>query len=300
MHPGSIVACALIASALTACGTTQADGSSTHAGVVAWVDRPAPPYTAPPPAAVPYTTAAPACRADQIHASGAAIGFATGNVDERFTFTNISRSSCLLAGFPAVTAQAPNGHRLHPRGVPAPGGTFFGQLAPAAIPPGRHVYLDLTTEDVSCTLGRPVVYRDLTFRLPNGRRLITQTRLTRFCGHWRMSRFGLPQRTTADLPPRPGSVDSLRVIISLPPTARPGATLRYLVTLANPSDTAVRLDPCPTYTEAVASIHRYLHRAFFLNCDAVPVIAPGLRVRYAMRLRLPTMASGPRPNSTGT
>jgi hypothetical protein len=56
----------------------------------------------------------------------------------------------------------------------------------------------------------------------------------------------------------------------------------------------VRLDPCPSYTEAVAaSIHRYLHPAFVLNCDAVRMIAPGLRVRYEMRLRLPTMASGP-------
>ena len=174
--------------------------------------------------------------------------------------------------------------------IPQPDGTFFGQLVPAAIPPGRHVYLDLATEDVTCALGRPFVYRDLTFRLPDGRRLITHTRLTRFCGRWQMSRFGLPLRTAAELPPKPGSVDSLRVTVSLPPTARAGATLRYLVTLANPTDTAVRLDPCPSYTEAVASVHRNLHPAFFLNCDTVRLIAPGRRVRYEMRLRLPAVA----------
>jgi hypothetical protein len=284
----AIVALSLLAGACDAWG-----GGSTHAGVVTWVDRPAPPYTAPQPAPVPYATAAPACRVNQIRTTGARVGFATGNVDERFTFTNISRSSCLLSGVPAISALAPNGQRLRLHTTPAPDGTFFGMLAPSVISPGRHVFLDLATEDVSCTLGRSFVYRDLTFRMPNGRRLITHTRLTRLCGGWRMSGFGLPLRTTAELPPKPGSIDTLRVIVSLPATARAGTTLRYLVTLTNPTDTSVRLDPCPSYTEAVAaSIPRLLHPAFFLTCDAVGSIAPGGRVRYEMRLRLPTMPPG--------
>jgi len=286
---GAILALSVVAAA--ACDAAE---GGNRGDVVAWVDRPAPPYAVPRPNPLPYATAAPACRVDQIHATGARVGFATGNVDERLTFTNISRSSCLLTGYPAITALAPSGHRLHVHAIPAPSGTFFGTLAPAAVTPGHHVYVDLATQDVTCRLGRPFVYHDLTFRLPDGRRLITDTRLTRFCGGWRASRFGLPRRTTADLPPKPSSIDSLRVIVSLPSTAPAGATLRYLVTLANPTRTAVRLDPCPSYTEAVAaSIHRYLHRAFLLNCDAVRRIGPGRRVRYEMRMRLPTMEAGP-------
>jgi hypothetical protein len=295
--PGSIVACALLASALAACATTQADGSSTHAGVVAWVDRPAPPYTAPQPTPLPYPTAAPACRVDQIRATGPNGGVATGNVDERFTFTNISRASCLLRGFPTISALAPDGRRVPLRRVtPSPQGTFFALLVPAAIPPGHHVYLDLATEDVTCRLGRPFVYRDLSFRLPDGRRLLTHTRLPRFCGGWRMSRFGLPERTTATAPPSPGSLDTLRVAVSLPSSAQAGATLRYLITITNPTDTAVRLEPCPSYTEwfylPTEPIDHHRGPAYLLNCDAIRLIAPGHRVRYEMRMRLPAMPSG--------
>jgi hypothetical protein len=282
---------------LAACGTTHADESSKRGGVVAWVDRPAPPYTAPQPTPLPYPTAAPACRVDQVRATGATSGVATGNVDERLTFTNISRTSCLLSGFPTVSALAPSGQRLRLRHVtPSPRGTFFGLLVPAAMPPGRHVFLDLATEDVTCRIGRPFVYHDLTFRLPDGRRLLTHTRLTRLCGGWQISRFGLPERTTATVPPSPGSLDALRVSLSLPPSARAGTTLRYLVTIANPTDTAVRLEPCPSYTQAVylqiESIVHQMSPTLFLNCDAVRLIAPGRRVRYEMRLRLPVMPSG--------
>jgi hypothetical protein len=294
--PGPIVACALLASALAACGTTHADGSSKRDGVVAWVDRPAPPYTAPQPIPLPYPTAAPACRVDQIHASGAAVGFATGNVDERFRFSNVSRASCLLRGFPTISALAPDGRRVRLHPARSPRGDFFGVLVPAAMPPGHHVYLDLATEDVTCRLGLPFVYRNLTFLLPNGRRLITQTRLPRFCGGWRISRFGLPERTTATAPPSLGSVDTLRVAIAVPSLAQAGATLRYLVTITNPTDTLVRLEPCPSYTEwfylPANPIDHHRSPAFLLNCDAVDRIAPGEHVRYEMRLRLPAMPSG--------
>jgi hypothetical protein len=295
--PGSIVACALLASALAACGATQADGSSQRGGFVAWVDRPAPPYTTPQPTPLPYPTAAPACRVDQVRASGATAGVATGHVNERLTFTNISRTSCVLTGFPTVSALAPSGRRLRLRTVtPSPRGTFFGLLVPALISPGHHVYLDLATEDVTCRLGHPFVYRDLTFRLPNGRRLMTHTRLTRLCGGWQISRFGLPARTTATVPPSPGSLDALRVAIAVPPSARAGATLRYFVTITNPTDVAVRLEPCPGYTEwfylPAKPIDHHRGAAFFLNCDALDRIAPGEHVRYEMRLRLPAMPSG--------
>jgi len=293
----SIAALCLLAAGPAACGAAAGGDGPTHGGAVAWVDRPAPQYSPPLPAPVPYPTSAPACRVDQIRVTGAKIGFATGNVDERFTFTNISRTSCLLAGVPAISALAPDGRLvpLHPiRSSPA--GTFFGRLVPAAMPPGRHVYLDLATEDVTCRLdGRPV-YHELTFRLPDGRRLITDTRLTRFCGGWRMSRIGLPQRTTATTPPSAGSAGTLQVTISLPRTARAGAMLRYFVTLTNSTDTTVRLDPCPSYTEAVylpsTPADHGLSPAFFLNCDTIRRIDPGRHIRYEMRFRLPAMPSG--------
>jgi len=122
-----------------------------------------------------------------------------------------------------------------------------------------------------------------------------------------MSRFGLPQRTTATIPPGQGSLDALRVSLHLPPSARSGATLRYLVTLTNPTRTPVRLDPCPSYTQAIyaASIPSKRHprkgvpsrqvarsAAFYLNCDAVHAISPGQQVTYQMRFAVPALPRG--------
>lgn len=294
---GSIVVLWLLAAVTAACGAGAAGETPTQGGVVGWADRPAPPYSPPPPTPVPYATDAPACRVDQIHATGAVVGFATGNVDERLTFTNFGRSSCLLVGFPAISGLAPDGRRvlLHPVRS-SRNGTYFGLLVPAAMPSGRHVYLDFATEDVTCRVGGRPVYHELTFRLPDGRRLLTHTRLASFCRGWEMTRFGLPQRTAATIPAKAGSVGTLHVALTLPHPARAGATLRYVVTLSNRTDTAVRLDPCPSYTETFylpsPPTNPHLSQALFLNCDSVSSIAPGQRVRYEMQLRLPAMPSG--------
>jgi hypothetical protein len=128
-----------------------ASGPATPAsvGIVPWVNRPAPayPFPAPRQTRLVYATSAPPCRPGQLRATGAATGAATGNVVERFTFTNVSRRTCLLRGFPTISGVGPGGTRrtLHPRRSPS--GTFFGQLTPADLSPGRHVLLDLATED---------------------------------------------------------------------------------------------------------------------------------------------------------
>jgi hypothetical protein len=302
--PASIVVCLLLASVLEACGGPQIGATSTDGGVVTWVNRPAPSYAPPTPTPLPYTTAAPVCRVDQLRATGAVVGAAAGNVDERFAFTNVSDSTCLLRGFPTISGLAPDGRRvlLHP--ARSPGGTFFGPEEPSDMPPRHHVYLDLGTEDVTCSLSHPIVYRKLAFRLPGGSSLTSHARLPRLCGGWEMSPFGLPPRTTANIPPRPGSPDTLRVTISLP-KARAGTTLRYIVTLANHTKAAVRLAPCPSYTETMYVVYKVVngeHRwwpgqprinpSYFLNCDDAPVIAAGRRVRFGMRLQVPPMPPG--------
>jgi hypothetical protein len=301
------ISCVLVGLLVAACGGAIPDAGLAGGGVVQWVDRPAPSYEPPTPKPVPYTTIAPICRVDQLHATGAVVGAAAGNVDERFTFTNTSDSTCLLSGFATITALAPSGRRvlLHPRR--SPGGTFFGPLVAADMAPGDHVYLDLGTQDVTCRLTHPLVYRSLTFGLPGGGRLPSHAHLGRFCGGWQMSRFGLPPRTTATIPPRPGSLDTLRVSMRVPSSARAGATLRYLVTLTNPTHTPVRLDPCPSYTEAVytafdpskryprkaiPSRQRFRSASFFLNCDTIHAITPGQHVRYQMQLGIPATPPG--------
>jgi hypothetical protein len=112
---------------VAACGEAQPGGASVNGGgIVEWADRPAPAYSPPEPTPLPYTTTAPICRVEQLRATGAVGGVATGNVDERFTFTNVSDSTCLLRGFPTVSGLAPDGRRVLLDPTRSPNGTFFG------------------------------------------------------------------------------------------------------------------------------------------------------------------------------
>jgi hypothetical protein len=287
--------CLVVVLAAGACGSGRpgaASGPATPAalGIVPWIDRPAPAYTFPSPGQrrLVYATSAPPCRAGQLRATGAVTGAATGNLVERFTFTNVSRHTCLLRGFPTISGVGPSGtlRTLHPRRSPS--GTFFGQLTPADLSPGRHVLLDLATEDVTCNPMHPPVYRDLRFGLPGGGTLRSRARLTRVCDGWTMSHFGLP--ASAYVPPRPpGSVSTLRLRMWSPGVShtRPGATVRFVIMLSNATHTTVRLDPCPSYTLGIYAIGFVRRRSYFLNCDTVTAIRPGQHVRYRMRLAIP-------------
>ena len=88
-------------------------------------------------------------------------------------------------------------------------------------------------------------------------------------------------------PPSP-----LTATMDAPPTVRAGDLLRYTVTLANPTDTPVSFDPCPTYTESVATFGgpgktTFTQLRYRLDCSTVQSIAPRSAVTYAMQLAVP-------------
>jgi hypothetical protein len=240
---------------------------------VPWVNRPRPHYTIPDPKVVRFPTTAPACAPAQLRVTRGRSAVGTGNLFERLVFTNAGERPCLLRGYPAISADTPSGRRvLHP-------GHFNLGLVPSNLPPGGRTYLDFGTSDCGCKCAQshPIRYRNLAFTLPAGGRLRTNASIAVDC--WLdVSAFGLPERFA---PPkaRPGTPGTLQARISLPPSAGAGATINYTVTLANPTDVAVRLDPCPSYTEDV--------RSFALNCDTVHAIPPHGRIDFAMSLQLP-------------
>jgi len=271
-----------------ACGPSTMDAGA-GSPAVPWVDRPAPRYEPPPDRAVPYPTDAPSCKAANLLARRTRGGVAAGNVLYRFAFTNTGRGPCLAAGFPAVALRTAAGRSVLVKR--ASGGTYFGTMAPADIAPGRAAELDLATEDVTCppTGNRP---RRLDgFRI--GGSWIRIHGLLGGCGHWEVSMLGRPKRWASELPPRAGTPGALAVTWSLRPsfTVSAGQTLRYIVTLRNPTAVAVRLEPCPSYTEFVVP-QRVFTATYYLNCSAVRVIAPGQRVRFRMQQRIPRGVSG--------
>jgi len=236
----------------------------------------------PAPQPVRYPVTAPLCRAGQLRVSQARAGAAAGNEVEPLLFTNVGSLPCLLRGYPAVSAETSTGPRqaLHPHR-----GTFFGRLVPSDLPSGGHTFLDFGTGS-GCEGGsKPVVrYRRLAFTLPQGGVVRAgKVSITKQCG-LSISDFGLPERYAR---PGPGTPGILHAVVRAR-NPRAGTTeLRYTVALRNPTGRAVRLQPCPGYTEGVYAPGLAVHRSFALDCAAVHVVPAHGRVVYAMRLALP-------------
>jgi Protein of unknown function (DUF4232) len=259
--------------------------------VVPWIDRPAPPYQAPAPRVVPFSTKSPPCRAGQLAVRQLRTGVGLGNVLERFAFRNLGATPCLLRGFPRVTGVTAGGVR---RLVPArrsPDGTYFGTLIAADIGPGGRGLLDFATAD-GCRhpSGSAKRYRALVFALPARGGVVSapESSLVMTCGFLKMSQFGLPAPRRTVPTPKPGTPDTLTVSVALLAAVRAGTTFRFVVTLANPTAITVRLTPCPRYNEGIYTTGGRVSRWYWLNCEGARSIAAHARVRYAMALPIPT------------
>jgi hypothetical protein len=261
------------------CGATH----SPSRAVVAWVDRPLPPYVIPEAKLIRYPTSAPPCRAGQLRVRQGRSGVGLGNELEELVFTNVGTRPCLLRGYPKVAGETPAGRReeLHAQR----GGTYFGRLVPSKLPPGGHVFLDFATSR-GCDLGRkPAVhYRHLVFTLRQGGSVRGRVTITKVCG-LSTTGFGLPERY-AEFRAAPETAGTLNARLRLPRGVRAGTTLRYSVILSNPTSTAVVFHRCPGYTEGLYAPGVVSRGSFALNCDSVSSIPAHRHVRYAMKLKV--------------
>jgi hypothetical protein len=261
------------------------------AGTVPWVDHVAAPYRAP---AVPQSpspgTHARACTAGDVTASLADGGAAGGHVERYVRFRNTSPSTCVLKGYPRVTASQP--------GQPSVAGTdgsFFPSFSTANMRPGQDTYLGVET-DTYCAArpggGSPgPLYHRLDVTLPGGGTVTVTDAANGFdvsCG-LHLTRFFVQQ-------PEPHPVhdplSDLTVSLEVPPTVAAGSTLDYVADVTNPTDRPVSLARCPGYVEA-ASGSTPIKEAYGLNCAPVGAIAAHHTVRFAMRLHVPHQAAGP-------
>lgn len=263
--------------------------SVSKLGVVPWLDRPLPRYVTPIEKPIPYPTSAAPCRAGQLRVSQGRQGAGLGNDLDELVFTNTSTTSCLLRGYPTISAETPTGTRrvLHPQR----NGTYFGRLAPADLAPGRHVFLDLATS-AGCEGGRKPItrYKELVFTLPNGDRLRAGAIVVGVQCGLSMSEFGL-QLHYSFSGATPGSPGSLQARLHPPAIVRAGTTLHYTVTLSNPTSVTVALDPRLGYTQAVYTKAGSVRATFGLNGSSVRSIPAHGQVRYAMQLKLPETAA---------
>lgn len=290
----SIVVAVVWVTALTADrghpGRVTMGPSVNLAGTVPWVDQVAAPYQAPT-APLPSAPAidARACTAGDVTASLADGNGAGGHLVRYVRFRNTSTSTCVLDGYPHVTASEPG----HPS-VAGTDGSFFPTDGTANMRPGQDTYLGVET-DTFCAArpdGGPPgpLYHQLDITLPGGGTVTvndTARSVDVSCG-LHLTRFFHQQSE-----PRPAHdpLSDLTVSLEVPPAVAAGSALIYIADLTNPTDTAVSLARCPGYVEA-ASGPAHVKELYGLNCANIAAIAGHGTVRFEMRLHIPAHAVG--------
>ncbi|MEP6852003.1 MAG: hypothetical protein ABJA87_05025 [bacterium] len=112
-------------------------------------------------------------------------------------------------------------------------------------------------------------------------------------GPWRATSYG-----TVDRVADPGTTASLTASVAAPATVAVGATLRYSVTLTNPTSTAVPLSPCPDFGQRLDVVPvKYattVGSRGTLNCAQAPTtIGAGESVTFAYELDTTGEVDGP-------
>jgi hypothetical protein len=257
------------------------------AGAVAWADLPFQPYL-PSPFATPSAVPAKPCRLPDLSEQppGMAAGF--GNEAVVFDFVNRTSHTCLASGSPHVAVSLPG----HPTVVATPGGVFDQHLPPADLLPGAHTGFAVGFA-YSCLTGTgPPLYDHVTVTLPGGGtfaqslsglqgvngRLTTGIEVG--CGVTVTELYVPPPQSAYPTDPMVG----LTVSAQMPPSVRIGQTVVYLVTLSNPTSTALVLNPCRGYFQMLDST-KTASSFYQLNCDAAhPIPAYGSE-SFVMRMQ---------------
>lgn len=81
--------------------------------------------------------------------------------------------------------------------------------------------------------------------------------------------------------------EALQLTLEVPDHAVAGQVLAYVAILSNPTADPIELQPCPAFEERLNTRGGPVVVAHVLACAAVPSIAPGESVRFAMELDVP-------------
>jgi hypothetical protein len=254
------------------------------ASAVPWIHaptEPAPPPTPTPPP--PRPTDARPCTADDVAARFDLSNGAGGHVVIDVRFRNVSESTCVLKGYPQVTATEPG-----LPGVVGTDGSFFPSDGTANIATGEAAFLGLET-DTYCAArpgggGGGPLYHHVEIVLPGGG-TVALDRPDGFdvtCG-LHLTNFFVPQPEQ----PEPRSpLGELTASLETPATVDAGDTLIYVVDLTNPTDQPVALSPCPAYIQSAPSPTPFKDIEA-LNCTTVGSIAAHDTVRFEMHMQIP-------------
>jgi hypothetical protein len=267
---------------------------------VAWRDEPA---STPNP--IQLARRLPSCRADHLTARTFASGGTAGAAVFRLQIVNQSNRVCALRGHPVSMAGITNNgaaSTLHPlymrNGVPY----VFDQ--PAILPVGASADMAILAP-VNCVnaISEVTVFRSLEVGLASGMISapyaaggIERDQPLSFPCNEAVTPFARWDATEGD-GARFSGVMALRATLPEYFHLRPGQRqFRYVVTLANPTGSAIRVRSCPTYTESLAIQTTHGIRpgpnitkvaSYRLNCSGIAGIRGHSSLRFAMEIPVP-------------
>ncbi len=190
------------------------------------------------------------CRASDLSVTAEFVGAATNNVSQPFSLTNTGSAGCVLQGYPSRVQGWQDGRWQDLRFTQ---GTAFIQEDPSPSPvdlaPGGQAELILGTED-ACNggdIGASKLYSRLQVTLPDQTTLELNEAVNAFCGLDVSSFHPLPIPQSSAPISSPGPLNGLQVQMHAPAMTTAGTTLSYTVTVSNPTDADIALDPCPSW-----------------------------------------------------
>jgi hypothetical protein len=187
---------------------------------------------------------------------------------------NKSDSRCTLRGEARLTAATTTGGRRTTTSQPEPVSALATHQYPATIDPGEPARIDLRTSSRCITeTATTHRYRDLRLSIPGFDASVPGLPLNSGCiastGSWYV---------------RPPLLNAPSQVVSIdaPREVRRGDVLTYTITVTNPSDQTLRLDPCPPYTQRLGD----RASTYLLNCSSSS-IAPHKSMRFQMKFPVP-------------
>jgi hypothetical protein len=252
-------------------------------------------------AAAPGVHAAPAaarpCAAADVQVSAGPAGAWRGQATQEIRILNNGSEACALPGFPALQLQ-PASEAPQTVGASEQAPQLASSLVELA--PGEEAVVLLGTPGSCEAANGPErrVSRRLQLALAGGGvKALDGVHIDTLCGRATVLRFERVQgegAARAAAMKAAGALSQLTGSLSAPDEASRGGTLRYTVTLSNPTAAPVSLAACPAYTQSLYADGKAVDSTRRLDCGAAGGQIPAnASVSFEMQVQVPAgLAAG--------